>query len=179
MPTWLKVTLLAVGLLVVLLVAAVIAGVYAVRRYGPELVEAGKQTVAEGEEYGRGTDNEGCLNEAVARQARAEGFRDIIKNNIFTRACLEASRPTPGFCDGVPHAVEFMKAIAWQAQQCKHYGLPPEKQCSQLFQQVQQFCETHHMVRNENANEGTGVDEGEPPPPPPPLPAPTRPARAR
>jgi hypothetical protein len=119
MPTWLKVTLVVVGLVVVLFVAAIIAGVYAVRRYGPELVEAGKQTVAEGEEYGRRTDNEGCLNEAVARQARAEGFRDMLKNSIFTRSCLEASRPTPGFCDAVPRQVEFMKAISWQMQQCK------------------------------------------------------------
>jgi hypothetical protein len=156
-------------------VAAVIAGVYAVRRYGPELVEVGKQTVAEGEEYGRRTDNEGCVNEAVARQARAEGLRDMLKNDIFTRACLEASRPTPGFCDDVPRGVEFMKAIGWQAQQCKRYGLPPEKQCTQLFQQVQQFCEVRRRVEEMNANEGRGDENGTSPP----APAPSQPSRAR
>jgi hypothetical protein len=168
MPTWMKV-LLVVGLvLVVLFAGALVAGYFVVRRYGPGLVEAGKQTYDEGVGYGRRTDNEGCLDEAVARQARAEGFGDIIKNNVFMRACLEASRPTPGFCDTVPRRTEFMKSVGWQQQQCQRYGLSQDKQCGQLFQQVQQFCELRRQ-RGENANEGGG----DIPPPPPPAPAPT------
>src|SRR5215213_5027987 len=139
MPTWMKV-LLIVGLVLVVLLAGA-GGYFVVRKYGPGLMEAGKQTYEEGVGYGRRTDNEGCLNEAVARQARAEGFTDMIKNNVFMRACFEASRPTPGFCDAVPRQTEFMKAIAWQQQQCQRYGLSADKQCGQLFGQVQQFCE--------------------------------------
>ena len=164
MPTWLKVLLIIGGLIVVLIIVTVVAGVIVVRRYGPQLVEMGKQTVEEGAQYGRRTDNEGCLNEAVARHGRAEGFGDMVKNGIFLRACLESSRPTPGFCDGVPRQVEFIKGAQWQLQQCKRYGLAPEKQCGQLFQQVQQFCERPHAGAyggplNSNA-------AGEPPPAP-------------
>ncbi|MFL6332115.1 MAG: hypothetical protein ACJ754_02120 [Pyrinomonadaceae bacterium] len=176
MPTWMKVLLIVGVLLVVLLVGAGVAAYFLARTYGPGLVEAGKQTMNEGVEYGRRTDNEGCLNEAVARQARTEGFTDMIKNNVFMRACLEASRPTPGFCDTVPRQTEFMKAIAWQQQECRRYGLPPEKQCSQLFQQVQQFCE-HRRERGENGNDGANVETeppAPPPPPPPPAPPPSR-----
>jgi hypothetical protein len=86
------------------------------------------------------------------------------------RACLEASRPTPGFCDDVPRQTEFMKAITWQQRQCQRYGLPPEKQCSQLFGQVQQFCELRR-TGGENSDEGGGGELG-PPAPPPPAPAP-------
>lgn len=175
MPTWMKVLLVAGVLLVVLLVGALVAGYFVVRRYGPGLVEAGKQTYGEGVEYGRRSDNEGCLNEAVARQARAEGFGDMIKNNVFMRACLEASRPTPGFCDGVPRQTEFMKSIGWQQQQCQRYGLAAEQQCSQLLGQVQQFCELRR-TRSENAN--AADNESETPPPPPPAP-PAPPARVR
>lgn len=171
MPTWMKVLLVAGVLLVLLIVGTVVAGYFVVRRYGPGLVEAGKQTYEEGVEYGRRTDNEGCLNEAVARQARADGFADMIKNNVFMRACLEASRPSAGFCDGVPRQTEFMKAIAWQQQQCQHYGLSQDKQCSQLFGQVQQFCELRRQ-RGENANAGDADGDAAPPaPPPPPAPA--------
>jgi hypothetical protein len=169
MPTWLKVLLVACGLLVVLIVVAVFAGVYVVRRYGPGLVEAGKQSMNEAEEYGRRTDNEGCLNEAVARHSRSEGLGDLIKNTVFLRACLESSRPTPGFCDSVPRQIEFMKSVAWQTQQCKRYGLPPEKQCGQLFQQMQQFCELRRRVPAAGNNEDNA--------PPPPTPAPTPDAR--
>src|SRR5215216_5857825 len=166
MPTWMKVLLVAGLVLLVLIVGAGVAGFFVVRRYGPGLVEAGKQTFNEGVEYGRGTDNEGCLNEAVTRQARAEGLTDMIKNSVFMRSCLEASRPTPGFCDGVPRQTEFMKAVGWQQRQCQRYGLSPEKQCGQLFQQVQQFCEMRRD-RAENANASDAGVEAPPPPPPP------------
>ena len=173
MPTWMKV-LLILGVLLV--VGAGVALFFLARTYGPGLVEAGKQTYEEGVEYGRRTDQEGCLNEAVARQARADGFADMIKNNVFMRACLESSRATPGFCDGVPGRMEFMKSIGWQQQQCRRYGLSQEQQCNQLFQQVQQFCEQRRQ-RGENAN-ADDTDASPPAPPPPPAPAPP-PSRAR
>jgi len=164
--------LLVVGvLLVLLIVGAVVAVFFLARTYGPGLVEAGKQTFTEGAEYGRRTDNEGCLNEAVARQAHADGFTAMIKNNVFVRACLEASRPTPGFCDGVPRQTEFMKSVGWQQQQCQRYGLSAEQQCSQLFGQVQQFCELGGRGAADDHAPDTNV---EPSPPPPPAPTPSR-----
>ncbi len=102
----------------------------------------------------------------------------MIKVNVFMRACLESSKPTPGFCDGVPGRTEFMKSIAWQQQQCAVHKLSVERQCGQLFQQVQQFCE-QRGERGANANIPFGEVETDAPPPPPPPPAPTRPPRVR
>src|SRR5918992_2003193 len=165
MPTWMKVLLVVGVLLVVLVVGAVVAGYFVVRSYGPGLMEAGQQTYNEGVEYGRRTDNEGCLNEAAARQARVEGFTDMVRNGIFMQTCLEASRPTPGFCDGVPRQIEIMKGVAWQQQQCKRFGLRPEQQCGQLFQGVQRFCEKQGTP---GGNANAGDFEAPPPPAPPP-----------
>jgi hypothetical protein len=172
MPTWLKVMLIVGGILVVMVVGLVVAGVYVARRYVPELVEAGKQTIAEGEQYGRRSDNEGCLNEAVARHSRSEGLTDLIKVNIFLRACLDTSRPTQGFCDNVPRQTEFVKSAQWQMEQCKHYGLTPEKQCGQLFQTVQQFCYMPHRRAPDADYDNSNADDEPPPPPPMPTPPP-------
>ena len=169
MPTWMKVLLVAGVLLVVLLVGAVVAGFFAMKKYGPALMDAGKQTFTEGAEHGRRTDNEGCLNEAAARHARVGGFTDIVRSGVFMQACLEASRPTPGFCDGVPRQTDFLKGVTWQQQQCRRFGLKPEQQCGQLFQGVQRFCDARG--RHEGANANAGADDP-PPPPPPPPPAP-------
>ncbi|MCA1594076.1 MAG: hypothetical protein LC754_15780 [Acidobacteria bacterium] len=87
-----------------------------------------------------GSTGRSCLTEGVARHRQSQGFGDLIKTNLFLRACLDASRPTPGFCDDVPGQMEFIKGAQWQMQQCKQYGLSTEKQCGQLFQTVQQFC---------------------------------------
>jgi hypothetical protein len=179
MPTWLKVLLIVGGIFVILVVGVVVAGVIVARRYGPAMVKNIEQMGNEGKEYGQRTDNEGCLNEAVARHARAEGIGDLFKNTIFLRTCLGASRPTPGFCDAVPHQFEFVKSAQWQMEQCKRYGLSPEKQCGQLFQQVQQFCESPHTRTYgdyDNTNTDNGGLDGEPPPP---SPAPRRTSNAR
>jgi hypothetical protein len=173
MPTWLKVVLIVGGLLVVLGIAAAVGLFFVARKYGPALLEAGKHSMEEGREYGRRTDNEGCLNEAVARHSRADGLGAVISNNIFFRACLEASRPTPHFCDDVPRPTEFMKSAHWQLDECKRYGLSTENQCGQLFQQVQQFCE----LRGRGVTGGArDYDPTAPPEAPPPPTAPNAPS---
>jgi len=175
MPSWLKVVLIVGGLLLLLLVASAGVVVYLAMKHGPALVEAGKHSLEEGNAYGRGTDEEGCVNEAASRHGRAEGLTSIIGTNLFLRSCLEASRPTPNFCDSVPHRIEFMKSARWQLDECKRHGLSPERQCGQLFQQVQQYCEMA-------ARKGGGgfaipedkTDEDSAAPAPPPV-APPRP----
>jgi hypothetical protein len=116
-------------------------GVYVWKKHGPELVASGKQGIEEGKEFGEQTDNQGCVDEGVARNRKAVGFGELMKSGIFLRSCLDASRPVPNFCDDVPGALQFMKTVEWRKAQCDKYGLGADQQCSQLFQQVQQFCE--------------------------------------
>ncbi|MCA1614708.1 MAG: hypothetical protein LC795_11315 [Acidobacteria bacterium] len=169
MPTWVKILLAIGGVLLVLLMAAAVVGYVVVRKYGPGMIESTRHSFEEGTEYGRQTDQEGCLNEAAARQARVGGMMDMIRNGVFVETCLSASRPTPGFCDGVPRQLELMKAVSWQQQQCRRFGLKPEQQCGQLFQGVQRFCEGR--ARLGNMNEAPKVRVGDDAPPPPPAPA--------
>jgi hypothetical protein len=159
MPTWLKVVLIVGGLLVVLFIAAAVGLFFVARKYGPEIVEAGKHSMEEGRDYGRRTDNEGCLNEAVARHSSGGGgIGAAINTNLFLDACLEVSRPTPGFCDDVPAPLEIMRSARWQMDECKHYGLRPESQCGQIFQQVQKFCEIRRRAGTPGGQEGGGGD---------------------
>ncbi|HVF56736.1 MAG TPA: hypothetical protein VM934_11330 [Pyrinomonadaceae bacterium] len=134
--------LLIIGVVLLLGAIAVVGlGVYAWKKYGTGLVESGKQSYEEGRTYGARTDNEGCLTESISRHKTSHGFGDLIRTNVFLNSCLVASRPTPGFCDGVPKRTEFIKSAQWQASQCSKYGLSNENQCGQLFAQVQQYCD--------------------------------------
>jgi hypothetical protein len=142
MPTWAKVLLIAGVLLLLLSLAAAGTGVYLWRKHGRGFVESTQKTGGEGQEYGKRTDAQGCLAEGLARHTRAEGFGEIVRTNVFLRACLDASAPTQGFCDDVPRQLEFIKSAQWQQQQCQKHGLSAEKQCGQFFSQVQQYCET-------------------------------------
>lgn len=146
MRTWVKVLLIVAGLLVVLSLAAVGFGVYLWQQHGRGFVESAQKTVAEGHEYGRHTDEPGCVAEGLARHARSEGFGELIRTNVFLSSCLSVSRPAPGFCDDVPRQLEFVKSAQWQQGQCEKHGLSMEKHCGQFFAEVQKHCESRRTT---------------------------------
>ena len=148
-----KIILSLVVSIVLLFVIAIGASVYWLSKHSGEYLEAGRRTIEEGERYGHGTDNVGCLREALARHKQNPSLTNALANNLFLRGCLEASRPTEGFCNDVPKPTEFVKAARWQIRQCQQAGLT-DGYCGQLFSQVQSFCETKNIKpdRNQNSN---------------------------
>lgn len=141
MPGWLKALLVVAVIIVLLVVGVVVGGVVWWGRNKDKLVGRVKEVAIEGREFGRSTDNQGCVDETVSRYKKEPGFTAVISNSIFTRACLETSRPTPGFCSEVPKATEFMKSAEWRKSQCSRVDLSSDRYCPQLFQPVQEFCE--------------------------------------
>jgi hypothetical protein len=129
-------------LLVVILAAGVAAGIYWLSAHSGEYLEKGKQSMVEGERFGKTTDNQGCLTEAIARHRQSPGFSGALSTQLFMQACLQASRTTPGFCEAIPKRTEFMKSGQWQLDQCARNNLH-DTYCPQIFGQVQTFCERH------------------------------------
>ena len=141
MPGWAK-ALIIVAIVFVLLVAGVIAaGVYWWSHNKDALIARGKAQITEGRNTGLATDNQGCVDQSVLRYKAEPGFAGAIAASLFMQTCLEASRPTPGFCDEVPKQIEFMKSSQWRIEQCKRVGLSADQYCQQLFAPVQRFCE--------------------------------------
>ena len=141
MPTWLKIVLAFVLVVVVVIVGVVGAGVYFWKKHGTQIVAGAQKTMDEGKQFGKQTDNQGCVDEGASRYRKAEGFGEMMGSSIFLRACLDASRETPGFCDAVPGPLEFTKTAKWRVEQCDKYGMSGRSDCGSLFQQVQQYCE--------------------------------------
>ena len=100
-----------------------------------------KALVEEGQEAGRQTDNQGCVDQAITRYKADRGFTNGISSGIFIESCLRVSSPTPGFCDEVPRETEFIKSGKWQQAQCERAGLGSDQYCRQLFQGVERFCD--------------------------------------
>jgi hypothetical protein len=153
MPGWLK-ALLAVAIIVVfLVVVVVVGGVVWWSHNKDKLMGRAKEVVTEGREFGRNTDNQGCVDETLVRYKKEPGFSSAISASIFTRACLDASRPTAGFCNDVPTPTEFIKSGKWRVEQCRRADLSSDSYCQQLFQPVQEFCERKARApSNDNGN---------------------------
>ncbi|HEV2913696.1 MAG TPA: hypothetical protein VGX92_10495 [Pyrinomonadaceae bacterium] len=142
MPTWLKALLIISLCVVLLIIGAVGLGAYWFTKHKDELLKSAQSARAEGVELGRKTDNQGCLSEALRRHREHPGFSDAIANNLFLNGCLDASRPTTGFCDGVPRSTEFIESTRWAVRKCTEENLS-DSYCGQIFTQVQKYCDTH------------------------------------
>ena len=141
MPRWAKALIIA-GVLIVLLVIGVIgAGVYWWSNNKDALMAKAKALVEEGQEAGRQTDNQGCVDQAITRYKGDPGFTNGISSGIFMESCLRVSSPTPGFCNEVPRETEFIKSGKWQQTHCERVGLASDQYCRQLFQGVERFCD--------------------------------------
>jgi len=141
MPGWAKVLIIAGVLLVLLVVGVVAGGVFWWSRNKDSLIARGKAVVTEGQDAGRKSDNQGCVDQSISRYKRGPGFTGSIETSIFMQTCLQASRPTPGFCDEVPKQTEFIKTAQWRLEQCRQVELSSDQYCQNLFTPVQQFCE--------------------------------------
>ena len=142
MPTWANVIIVIAIIGVVAVAAMVGTGVYLWKQYGPQFVAGVEQGAQEGKAFGGKTDNQGCVDEGVRRHRQAAGISDFIKSGVFMQGCLEASRETPGFCDGVPDRLQFIKSVTWREEQCAKHGLGGQQDtCGKLFEQVQRHCE--------------------------------------
>jgi len=157
MPGVLKAILVFVGVLVLMILVAVGVGWYWWSHHGQELIAAAKASHEEGQGFGKGTDNAGCVTEALSRRKKSTGFGDMIANNLFLKACLGASRTTEGFCDGVPKKGEIMQSATWQVARCAAVA-PGDQSCNQLFGQVQEYCDSKAAPGG-----GAGAAAGAPP----------------
>ena len=151
MPGWLKALLVIAIIIVLLVVGVIVGGVYWWSKNKDQLIGRAKESMTEGRDFGRNSDNQGCVDEALSRYTKDPGFTSAISTNLFTKACLDASRPTAGFCNDVPRVTEFIKSGEWRKTQCRRVNLK-DNYCPQLFQPVQEYCEKGGRKSSEDNN---------------------------
>ena len=141
MASFLKALLVVGVLIVVVLIIAGVAGYYWYSKHGRQFMESARQAQTEGAQFGEETDDQGCLDEALARHKQDSGFVQAIAHNLFLKGCLSASEQTDGFCEGAPKRTHVMASAAWQIKKCGAAGFN-DPFCRQIFGQVQEYCES-------------------------------------
>jgi hypothetical protein len=137
--TW-AIVLSIIGGLFLLGIIAVAGVVYWVYQNKDRWVQSAEQIVKEAKEFGAKTSNEGCLEEALSRHKRDKSFTGQISTQGFLAVCLQASAPSPGFCNGVPEKGEIIKSVNWTLKKCSDAGLQNDQGCQQIFGAVQEYC---------------------------------------
>jgi len=128
--------IIAAGIASFILIAVVV-GVIIYVAMDKDYARQYSAALAEGREFGKGTNQDGCMREGMSRLKGIEepDFRQLASNRVFVRECLSVSQQTPGFCAGVP-SVPFRD---WIADQCKQLGRT-DSVCLGVFDAKHTFC---------------------------------------
>ncbi len=120
----------------------VIAVVVAMKTYGPEFLEATTRADAAGREFGKTTDQQGCMKEAIQR-SKSASVVDVgasLQLSVFVESCLKVSRESQNFCEGVP-SMFSLETNEWGAEECRKAGVDPEKTaCVHVMKRKHQYC---------------------------------------
>jgi hypothetical protein len=116
-------------------VAGLVGGTYYLFKKidDPALVQKRQAADVSGAEFGKTTDQSGCMEKAYSLPVPDSSFD--MSNHHFTKACLKASRATPQFCDGVP----LMLKRDWFTDECKAVGHNTDA-CIDAFTVKRDFC---------------------------------------
>ena len=137
MPTWLKVLLIILGVIVLAIAATALGGYFWWQNQGEALMV----TIAEADKFGADKNRPVCMDEAVVRIKRGDGFTEAVKVRLFLKHCLKAAQPVAGFCVTVPAKREIVKSMSWQQEQSQKYGLKQMYEQG-LLAELQDFCES-------------------------------------
>jgi len=98
----------------------------------------------EGGEFGKTTNQQGCIDEAFKRSAKL-GLLDFDAqgdNEDFVLGCLPSSAASPGFCDGVPSGIKNI-FVDWTEKKCEKVDMI-RTVCTGIYDMQIQFCEHSH-----------------------------------
>lgn len=125
---------------VLLLLLGIGACTYLVREMLGDIEQEKPAIESAGKEFGAGTDEYGCVKEAVARVGKDQSLKGTALSNAFLGACLTACVATQGFCDGVPKWQDRFESKSWSHAICDDFG-QKNKYCPKVIEQIPQYCD--------------------------------------
>jgi hypothetical protein len=134
-----KIIITIAASLVVIAVGVVGIGIFLWARHGRDLLDAGSKHYEQGVAFGRQTDEQGCLDEAITRYKANRGIAGSLGAGIFVQSCWKRSRPTPGFCTAVPKPLDVFRATRWQLERTRKAGIDNDLG-GQIFVQMRNYC---------------------------------------
>jgi hypothetical protein len=128
---------------VFLVIGVVVAGIILVVHFESGESKRGYEAKEiEGREFGKKTDETGCMNEGLARAKGMKAWEvsSNVDNQAFVEECLKSSRPITGFCDNVP-SVWKLKDNDLEREQCEKVGMDVfQTGCTAVFHARLSFC---------------------------------------
>jgi len=135
MPTWAKVLLTIVAIVIAMMIAIGFVGYHWFMKNKDQLMATRKEGIA----YGTGKDAGACVDEGLKKLGG--GLTSQITAKIFVEGCLTTAMPSPALCANVPPPSEMMRVAQWSVEECRRRGISDQQGCGQVMQSVAQYCQ--------------------------------------
>lgn len=113
-----KIALSIAAAVLLLMMLGAGACIYYFSQMGKEV----QQDQKAGERLGETADEDACLKEAFARTKGKNMIAGTAAGTVFLGACLQNSKPSPGFCDSVPSSQDKEGSRTWAEARCRDLG---------------------------------------------------------
>ena len=137
-----KTILIIVGILATL--AIICVGGFGVFAYFFVDKEGFENARKDGTEFGKTTDNIGCQAKSL-EMAKMIAMSDItgqVKVQWFNEGCLFASRPTEGFCDGMPsEQKDIWNNDRAKDAECEKFDMKDSLPCRSVMKARLEYCQ--------------------------------------
>ena len=143
MPSWLKVVLIVIAILVLILIGFGVAGYFYVKQHKQEWSQATEAATREGEAFAQGKNESQCVDEAVSRIAKCGPLPCELVTREFMNSCLQKAARSPEVCNGVPSDSNIIATAKWAVEECGRRGQPGSQTCTRLLQDLSEYCTPH------------------------------------
>ena len=133
-----------IGCLIFLVIAGVVVVFVVGGIFFLGLNKYGETTEADGMEFGRRTDQQGCQKEGLRRLNSARNARNPIDahaTQLWAYGCFQTCRPTAGFCREVPAEDSSLAVRRWAQMRCHLENIRTDDEaCIALFAETADSC---------------------------------------
>lgn len=142
MPTWAKVILIILAVIVIGVAAVGVVGYRWVKAHANELQADAAKMKTEAAEFARGKDANACVDETLRRLDRCDGIMCELRTKIFLTECARASNVPADFCANIPNHGQIMDTAKWAVAECARRGHQNDQRCTRVITGLQDYCAT-------------------------------------
>jgi hypothetical protein len=106
--------------------------------FDKEYMEQHNIVLEEGKNFGKTTDQNGCLQQGLLRMGLVSQptITQLALNGRFVNECLRTSKPSANFCKDVPKII----VRDWINHQCQLIGRKDDSVCYVVFDEKTTYC---------------------------------------
>ena len=135
MPTWAKIILTVMAILIALFIGAGFVGYHWMMKNKDHFIAIRKEGIT----FGGGKDFAQCADAALSRLGG--GMASQIEARLFLEGCLSRATKSETVCEGAPPKSEIMRTAQWAVENCRRRGKVNEQGCTQVFQTLSEACQ--------------------------------------